>query len=140
MLYIIAVDIGTTNCKLVIVDEIGKAINSFKETLTSIQPNEGWHEQNPELVFEAVLRLLQQSLTSLQHEEIACISFSAAMHSMLAVDGNGTPLTNAITWADTRSKDWARQLRSMQSGKNIYRQTGTPVHAMSPLCKLIFLK
>jgi gluconokinase len=62
------------------------------------------------------------------------------MHSILAVDGNGTALTNAITWADTRSKAWAQQLRSTTSGKNIYRQTGTPVHAMSPLCKLIFLK
>jgi len=140
MLYIIAVDIGTTNCKLVIVDENGKAINSFKEVLISLQPNEGWHEQNPELAFQAVLRLLQHSLTLLQHEEIACISFSAAMHSILAVDGNGTPLTNAITWADTRSKAYAHQLRNTEPGKNIYRQTGTAVHAMSPLCKLIFLK
>jgi gluconokinase len=140
MSYIIAVDIGTTNCKLVTVDDKGKTVNSFKETLRSIQPNEGWHEQDAELIFQTVLRLLQQSLSSLQHEEIACISFSAAMHSMLAIDKNGIPITNAITWADTRSKTYARQLRNAETGKNIYRQTGTPVHAMSPLCKLIFLK
>src|SRR6478672_5999043 len=140
MSYIVAVDIGTTNCKLVTVNEKGKTINSFKETLTSIQPNEGWYEQDAELIFQTVLRLLRQSLTTLQHEDIACISFSAAMHSILAIDKNGVPITNAIIWADTRSKTYARQLRNTESGKNIYRQTGTPVHAMSPLCKLIFLK
>ena len=86
MSYIVAVDIGTTNCKLVTVDEKGKTINSFKETLTSIQPNEGWYEQDAELIFQTVLRLLRQSLSSLQQEEIACIGFSAAMHSILAID------------------------------------------------------
>src|SRR6478735_3673416 len=140
MSYIVAVDIGTTNCKLVTVNEKGKTINSFKETLTSIQPNEGCYEQDAELIFQTVLRLLRRSLSSLQQEEIACIGFSAAMHSILAIDKDGIPITNAITWADTRSKIYARQLRNTESGRNIYRQTGTPIHAMSPLCKLIFLK
>src|SRR3954469_21561190 len=99
MSYIVAVDIGTTNCKLVTVDENGRTVNNFKEKITSIQPNEGSHEQNAELIFQALLRLLQQSLSSLQYEEITCISFSAAMHSILAVDKVGIPITNAITWA-----------------------------------------
>jgi gluconokinase len=58
----------------------------------------------------------------------------------MAVDATGKPLMNAMTWADTRSKKYAVELRNSETGKNIYTQTGTPVHAMSPLCKLLWLK
>ncbi len=140
MSYIIAIDIGTTHCKAITVDAVGSMIRYFKSPVISVQPKENFHEQDAELIFQTVLQLLQQSLSELQHNEITCISFSAAMHSLLAVDKNCKPLTNAITWADTRSKIYAQQLRNTEKGKNIYRQTGTPVHAMSPLCKIIFLK
>src|SRR4051794_30204146 len=140
MKYIIAIDLGTTHCKAITVDENAKTIQSFKATVNSIQPKEGHHEQDTEEIFQTVLELLKQSLQTLNHNEVACISFSAAMHSLLAVDENGNPLTNAITWADTRSKKYAQQLRNSEQGKNIYRQTGTAIHAMSPLCKIIWLK
>jgi gluconokinase len=140
MKYIIAIDLGTTHCKAITVDENAKTIQSFKATLNSIQPQESYYEQNAEKIFQTVLQLLKRSLQNLDQNEIACISFSAAMHSLLVIDENGEPLTNAITWADTRSKKYAQQLRNSEQGKNIYRQTGTAIHAMSPLCKIIFFK
>ena len=62
------------------------------------------------------------------------------MHSLIAVDEDGTPLTRAMTWADLRSEPYAQALKGSEAGKRIYRQTGTPIHAMSPLCKLFWLK
>ena len=140
MKYIIAVDFGTTHCKAITVDENANTIQSFKANVTSIQQQEGFHEQDAEKNFQIVVELLKQSIQTIDQDKIACISFSAAMHSLLAVDKNGTPLTNAMTWADTRSKKYAQQLRNTEQGKNIYRQTGTAIHAMSPLCKIIWLK
>lgn len=140
MKYIIAIDLGTTHCKAVTVDEYAKTIQSFKSTVNSIQPQEGYHEQNAEEIFQTVLQLIKQSLQNIDQKDVACISFSAAMHSLLAIDEIGIPLMNAITWADTRSKKYAQQLRNSEKGKNIYRQTGTAIHAMSPLCKIIFIK
>jgi len=140
MPYIIAIDLGTTHCKAITVDENAKMIQSFKTTVNSIQPQEEFHEQDTEKIFQTVVQLLQQSIQALDQHQIACISFSAAMHSLLAVDENGNPITNAITWADTRSKKYAQQLRNTEQGKNIYRYTGTAIHAMSPLCKIIWLR
>jgi gluconokinase len=62
------------------------------------------------------------------------------MHSLIPVDINGTPLANMITWADARSADIAERIRVSSSGEDIYRKTGTPVHPMSPLCKIIWLR
>jgi gluconokinase len=60
---------------------------------------------------------LQKYLQSADKEKIACVSFSAAMHSFMAVDKNGKPLMNAMTWADTRSKKYAVELRNSEQGK-----------------------
>src|SRR6478609_2459853 len=62
------------------------------------------------------------------------------MHSVIGVDANGQVLMNMITWADNRSADIAGKIRASSLGEILYEQTGTPIHAMSPLCKIIWLK
>ena len=42
------------------------------------------------------------------------------MHSVLAVDKNGNPLGNAITWADNRANKEAQELKNSSLGKRIY--------------------
>jgi gluconokinase len=56
------------------------------------------------------------------------------------MDKEGKPLTECITWADNRSSDWANKIKNEMDGHEIYRQTGTPIHPMSPLSKLVWLK
>ncbi|QEC68904.1 gluconate kinase [Panacibacter ginsenosidivorans] len=140
MQHFIAIDLGTTNCKTVVIDESCHIVHTNKIAVNSILQDDGTHEQNAEEIFQAVIKLLQQYLQGSDKNIIACVSFSAAMHSFMAVDKNGNPLMNAMTWADTRSKKYAIELRNSETGKNIYAQTGTPIHAMSPLCKLLWLK
>ena len=137
---IIAVDIGTTNCKAVIINEQVKVLQSFQSATKPIQPKQGWNEQDADEIFNAVLKLLQKAITFCKAENIACISFSAAMHSFLAVDKTGRPLMNMLTWADLRSAVYAQQLKQKPIAKKLYEITGVPIHAMSPLCKLLWLK
>ena len=66
--------------------------------------------------------------------------FHSALHSLIAVDAGGRPLTPSITWADTRSVGWADKIRGEMDGQQIYRRTGTPIHPMSPFCKLVWLR
>jgi gluconokinase len=62
------------------------------------------------------------------------------MHSVLAIDKNGVPLGNVITWADNRGKAESKELKNSPLGKNIYKATGTPIHPMSPLVKITWMK
>ena len=62
------------------------------------------------------------------------------MHSLIAVDKNGVPISNMITWADVRSADVAERILASVDGEDIYRKTGTPIHPMSPLCKIIWIR
>ncbi|MFN7116519.1 MAG: gluconokinase, partial [Saprospiraceae bacterium] len=64
------------------------------------------------------------------------VSLCSVMHSVLAVNQQGKALTPLVIWADNRSEAYAAQLKGTPLGKAIYRHTGTPIHPMSPLCKL----
>eukprot|EP01137_Pigoraptor_chileana_P010113 Opistho-2@3943 len=72
--------------------------------------------------------------------KVITIGFSAAMHSVLPINKNGVPLGNAITWADNRGKNEAINLKGSKIGKSIYQATGTPLHPMSPLVKISWMK
>ena len=118
-----AIDIGTTHCKALVTNETGRILHTAKATVISIQDKDGRYEQDAEQIFEIFIQLLKECISASAPGKIACVSFSAAMHSLLAVDNNGKPLTKAITWADTRSKQYAQQLRATAEAKKyIYIQ------------------
>ena len=73
-------------------------------------------------------------------EEIKLLSFSSAMHSLIAMDKNNQPLTECITWADNRASEYADKINNEHNGLEIYKRTGTPIHPMSPLSKIYWLK
>lgn len=68
------------------------------------------------------------------------LSCSAAMHSVIAVNQAGEALTPCIIWADNRASAYADRLKNSELGKDIYQHTGTPIHPMSPLCKITWLR
>src|SRR6185436_15661970 len=55
-------------------------------------------------------------------------------------DNKNLAITPLITWADTRSEKIAEGIRKSKDGQRIYESTGTPIHSMSPLCKIKWLK
>jgi len=142
MEYIIGVDIGTTSTKTIGFDLKGKMLNSISIEYPIINLQPSFSEQDPEEILRAVIdsiKRLNEKNKNLGNKPLA-ISFSAAMHSLIAVDEEGNPLTKCIIWADTRSKEYAEKLKESPIGHEIYMNTGTPIHPMSPLCKLLWLK
>jgi len=142
---LVGVDIGTTNVKAVAVDAAGVPLTAAERRNDIIVPNPGWSEQDPEAIFQNVLAVVQaviQHPSVLEHAEpVQSIVFSAAMHGLLAVDAAGNPLSNVWLWSDLRADAAARALLAPEGlGTEIYRRTGVPIHPMSPLCKLIWMR
>lgn len=134
------VDIGTTSVKAIAFTETGEIVCRHAVSYGMLHPLPGFSEQDPDEIFAAVMASINRVLEQLQPLAPALISFSAAMHSFIAVDGNNRPLTNCIIWADNRAASIAEGLLSTPQGAWLYHTTGVPVHAMSPLCKLLWLK
>ncbi|MCL1987311.1 MAG: FGGY family carbohydrate kinase [Firmicutes bacterium] len=137
--YYIGVDIGTTSTKAVIFEKNGNPVVAKYSAYNLYSPNATISEQQPHEIFSAVLTSIKQAIAAseISPNQIALIAFSCAMHSILAVDKTGEPLTNSITWADRRAYNYAINI---QNSHQIYSRTGAFVNAASPFCKLLWLK
>ena len=131
---ILALDLGTTATKgLLISDDVVLARSSAGYPLSTSAS--GRAEQDPEQIVAAVrqvVRDLQQQNTG----RVDALVFSAAMHALILLDGDGRALTPSITWADRRADREATALRASAAGQQLYQRTGTPIHPMAWPAKL----
>ncbi|MCU0356363.1 MAG: gluconokinase [Cyclobacteriaceae bacterium] len=139
MSLVLALDIGTGSAKALAVDQRARVFYSANTTYETSFPKPDYAEQNPDEIASAVHGLIQQCPESIK-SQIAAISFSAAMHSIMPVDTTGKPLMPLMIWSDLRSRQQARRLKQEDSQRQLHRHTGTAIHPMSPLCKLAWLK
>ncbi|MBD2080300.1 gluconokinase [Leptolyngbya sp. FACHB-17] len=140
MKHFIGIDIGTTSTKAIVVSSTGevKSIASQEYPLLSAQPR--FAEQDPNVIFEAVLRSVQVAVqqAQLSSRDVAAVGCGSAMHSLIVMGADHSALSQSITWADSRS---VRQAEALKQQENwIYQNTGTPLHPMSPLTKLLWMR
>lgn len=142
MTAIIGVDIGTTSTKVISFGRQGNILAEQSAGYSLNAPSPGRAEQAPDDILEAVLDSLAAVVHATKENdvEISGVSFSSAMHTLLALDANGDPLTPSITYADSRAKEQADRIREELDGMEIHLRTGTPIHPMSPLTKILWFK
>ena len=110
---------GTTSTKGLAVLPDGALLGQFQQSYPTHYPTPGYAEQDPDEVFQAVLLVIAKTVEQAGAGGLLGVSFSCAMHSLLAVDRESKPLTPLIIWADTRSGPQAEALRSTEQGKRI---------------------
>lgn len=137
--YVLALDVGTTNVKAVAFDRRGNLLakQSLSYPILSVVPD--FQEQVPEIIAESAETCIADLIKIMNRLPLS-ISLSSAMHSLIVMDKDHQPLTNSIIWADGRSAPQAQALKALAEGTTIYHRTGTPIHAMSPLCKIAWLR
>lgn len=139
MKYIIGMDVGTTATKGVLYDENGKVVFSASKGYPLIQTKIGQAEEDPKVIFDAVQEVIF-ALTQKADGEIAAISWSSQMHSLIGLDKDNNLLTNSITWADNCAKNVVQDAKKSGLARKIYQKTGMPMHPMAPIYKMLWLK
>lgn len=62
------------------------------------------------------------------------VGLSSAMHALVGLDARDRPCTPLLKWSDLRALEQAERIR--REHPDLHVRTGTPIHPMSPLCKL----
>lgn len=139
---VLGVDVGTTATKVVAVDAEGNVVAGAQGGYPLEEPHAGEAVQDPRAILDAVLDGVAEVVARVRGDgkRIAGVGLSSAMHSLLAVDGDGRPITPSISWADQRAALQAERLRVTPEGRALHRRTGTPIHPMSPLAKLLWFR
>lgn len=140
--YMLGVDIGTTSTKAVLYTETGEIVAEENNGYPLHTPTILTAEEDPVEIFHAVLLSIGNVVrkSQIDADALSFISFSSAMHSVIAMDKVDEPITKCITWADNRSRNWTNKIKEELGGHEIYLKTGTPIHPMSPLSKITWLE
>ncbi len=140
---IAAIDIGTSSTRALLFDGARFTGQSAAVEYALKSPAPGAAELDPMEVMDALAECLR-ALTQQTRQAIECVALSSAMHSLMAVDARGAPLTPVYTWADNRASvilpSLEESLPPTVSRQSLYLETGVPLHPMSPLLKLAWLR
>jgi len=141
--YLLAHDIGTSSSKTVLFDTHTLSIvGDCTESYPTTYPADGFAEHNPEQWWHAVCtatkRLLEQ--TKVKPQQIAAVSFSAIMNTCLPVDKEGTPLRNAVIWADQRGASQLPKLYAAADETAFYNITGQRINGTYSIAKMLWLQ
>jgi gluconokinase len=140
--WFIGIDLGTGSCKSVVIDEQARVLGFSSTEYSGLQAQDRWQEQDPEELLKAAIVSAKGAVSAsgVQPEACAGLSIGGALHSVMALDGHGDPLTGVITWADGRAVEQTKALRGLPLADRLYQETGCPVHGMYPLYKVMWLR
>ena len=139
---VMGVDLGTTATKAVAYDVTGRSWGEAAAEYPLQTPEPGWAVQDPEVVLAGALSAIREAAAEARERGaiVKGLCFSAALHSLVGLDARARPLTPIITWADGRAGEQAERLRAAEGGLALHGRTGTPLHPMSPLPKLVWFR
>ncbi|MCL4385249.1 MAG: xylulokinase [Actinobacteria bacterium] len=118
--YVIGIDIGTSGCKSIIVDNMGEVIASALEEYKLYTPNPGWAEQNPDDWWIAILKTVKQVVKKALIDPISIkgIGLSGQMHGLVALDNNFNIIRPAILWNDQRTYKQCQEIINAVGGQD----------------------
>jgi xylulokinase len=124
---IISYDLGTSGNKASLFDAEGRCLASVFVPYPTHYPRNGWHEQNPEDWWDAVVtstrRLLAESGES--PEAVRCIGISGHSLGAVPIDRGGRPIrATTPIWSDTRAMKEAEQFFRRVDENEWYMTTG----------------
>ena len=114
----LGIDVGTSGCKTLLLDDTGTVLCSDTQTYPLSHPRSGWYEQSPEDWWQAVCVSIQciMKKAAAAPADIGCIGLSAQMHGLVALDKNNHVLRPAILWNDQRSTAQCDEILKLVGG------------------------
>ena len=110
--HVLAIDLGTGGPKVGLVDDTGRVIASSFERIPITLLPDGGAEQDANEWWGSILRTAKQVLAqaTIPVDSIVAVACTSQWSVTIAVDANGDPLMNAISWMDTRGGKYNRQI------------------------------
>jgi xylulokinase len=115
---LIGLDVGTTGLKGVAVSDDGRVQARAAEAYPFASPRPGWTEQDPELWWQACLRV-QERLG-----DGDAIGLSGQMHGLVLLDAGLHPIRPAILWNDGRTAAQCAEIEAALGRAELVALTG----------------
>lgn len=139
MLYI-GIDLGTSACKFLLVDDEGRILGEASEAYPVEYPRPGWSQQDPADWWRAVKRGIPRLLAGHDASQVAGIGCGGQMHGLVALDDNDEVIRPAILWNDGRTAEQVRYLNEEVGTARLLELTGNIAFAGFTAPKLLWMR
>lgn len=139
MLYI-GIDLGTSASKFLLVDEVGRVLNTVAKEYPLSFPRPGWSEQDPAHWWQACLAGVPELLAGFDAKQVAGIGVGGQMHGLVALDAAGNVLRPAILWNDGRTAAQVDYLNETVGNDKLSAWTGNIAFAGFTAPKLLWMR
>ena len=138
--YLLGIDVGTSACKIAIFDRNGTVLETATGEYEVYYPQTGWAEQDPDEWWRVICSTMKYifSKSQIKPEEIAGIGIDGQSWSAIAVDKEGSVLTNTPIWMDTRADDICRELSEKVGEQRIFEVAGNSLQPSYSTAKIIW--
>lgn len=129
MIYIGALDQGTTSTRFIIFNELGEIVNQHQMEHQQILPQTGWVEHDAMEIWQNTLKVMEGALTKagIKEQDLKAIGITNQRETTVCWDREtGNPISNAIVWQDTRTADYLNKFPETVKA-TITLKTGTPI-------------
>ena len=129
----LGIDLGTSGVRCCVVDSAGKIVATSRQPGGKVeQPRPGWAQQQAEAWWVQLGHCLQQLPGDIR-KQISHIAVDGTSSTLLLADAQGTPLTPALMYNDSRATMQARRLAKVAPA------TSGAHGASASLAKLLWL-
>jgi glycerol kinase len=125
--YVLGIDQGTTQTKVIVVDAEGRLQGTASTEFTQIFAQPGWVEHDPEVIWRSVRDMIDAALHDAGAEvtELVALGITNQRETVVLWDRrSGTPVYNAIVWQDRRTAGECEDLRKLGVGELVHSRSG----------------
>ncbi len=137
--YLLAIDQGTTNTKVIIVDSLGKELAQASRPVEIAFPQPAWVQQDALQIWHSVTEALNDCLSKAKLA-IAAIGISNQRESVLIWERKtGKPLGPVITWQCRRTTAFCEKLEQQGLSDFLHKKTGLTIDPLFSASKARWL-
>lgn len=115
--YILTIDQSTSGSKCLLVDTSGEIIHKITKSHKQIYPKAGWVEHNPEEIYENVLEIVKEMISSysIKEDELLGVAITNQRETVVVWDKEtGEPIYNAVVWQCRRTTEICNELKEYE--------------------------
>ncbi len=142
MVYVLALDQGTTSSRALLIDPEGRVRGLAQRELTQLYPQPGWVEHDPGEIWASQIAVAAEVLSraGVRSAEIAALGITNQRETTIVWErASGRPIANAIVWQDRRTAAACDRLIADGAEPMVRAKTGLVIDAYFAATKIAWL-
>lgn len=141
--YILSIDQGTTNTRVIIFDHEAKIVDSAHRGITQFYPKQGWVEHDAKEIWNTVKDSMAEIFArgKVKPEDIMAIGITDQRETTVLWDREtGEPIYNAICWQSRQTASICEELKELGIEEKVRKKTGLLIDPYFSASKILFIQ